>query len=115
MQLIPQVFHVPSFARRTFSPHGFRNLGFDAVHYVGKYLRLIHSASGTIYQFPVHTVNGNTDFVAFHINVIASLPPDLRVSAINPASCLKGPSLFYYLLHFRFGCLSPPLLESLIK
>jgi hypothetical protein len=114
MQSIPQVFHVPSFAQRTFSPHGFRSLGYEAVHSVSNYLLLIHSASGTKFEFPVHTVNGNTDFVAFRINAIASLPPDLRVSAINLSSRLRGDALFY-LLHFRFGCLSPVMLEILIK
>jgi hypothetical protein len=38
MQSIPQVFHVPSFARCAFSPHGFKTLGFEAVHSVGRYL-----------------------------------------------------------------------------
>jgi hypothetical protein len=85
MQSILQVFHVPSFAPCTFSPHGFKTLGFEAVHSMGKYLLLIHSVLGTKYKFPAHTVNGNTDFVAFCTNAVASLPPDLRgVSATNP-------------------------------
>jgi hypothetical protein len=39
----------------------------------------------------------------------------MRVSgAINLSDRLKGTSLFY-LLHFRFGCLSPSMMEVLIK
>jgi hypothetical protein len=74
----------------------------------------MHLASGTKYEIPVHTVNGNTDFAAFCINAVALLQPDLRVFVINLSSQLKGTSLFC-LLNFRFGCLHPPMLEILIK
>jgi hypothetical protein len=114
VQWIPQVLGVPSFSRRSCSPHGFRALGYDAIHCIGKYLRLIHLASGTQYEFLVHMINGNTDFIALRINAISSLPPNLSVSSINLSTRLKGVSLFY-LLHFRFGCLSPLIMEVLIK
>jgi hypothetical protein len=114
VQSIPQVLGVPSFSRRSCSPHGFRALGYDAIHCVRKYLRLIHLASGTQYDFPVHMINGNTDFIALRINAISLLPPNLSVSSINLSTRLKGVSLFY-LLHFRFGCLSPLMMGVLIK
>jgi hypothetical protein len=114
VQSIPQVLGVPSFSRRSCSPHGFRALGYDAIHCIRKYLRLIHLASGTQYEFPVHMVNGNTDFIALCINAISLLPPNLSVSSTNLSTRLKGVSLFY-LLHFRFGCLSPLMMEVLIK
>jgi hypothetical protein len=60
-------------------------------------------------------IKGNTDFIALRINAISLLPPNLSVSSINLSTRLKGVSLFY-LLHFRFGCLSAPLMmEVLIK
>jgi hypothetical protein len=59
-------------------------------------------------------INGNTDFIALRINAISSLPPNLSVSSINLYTRLKGVSLFY-LLHFRCGCLSPLMIEVLIK
>lgn len=65
MQSIPQVFHVPSFSHRMFSPHGFATLGYEAIHNVGRSLQLVHSESGMCYEFPVETMHSNTDFVAF--------------------------------------------------
>jgi hypothetical protein len=79
VQSIPQVLGVPSFSRRSCSPHAFHALGYDAIHCTGKYLRLIHLASGTQYEFPVHMINGNTDFIALRINAISALPPNLSV------------------------------------
>jgi hypothetical protein len=116
LQSLPQVLGVPSFARRSCSPHAFRALGYEAIHSVGKYLRLIHLASGIQYEFPIHIMHGNTDFIALRINAVTDLPTTVthRVSAINLSDRLKGASLFY-LLHFRFGCLSPAMMEILIK
>jgi hypothetical protein len=42
------------------------------------------------------------------------IPSGLCVSALNIATQLKGAALFY-LLHFRLGCLSPSVLERIIK
>jgi hypothetical protein len=36
LQSIPQVLGVPSFSRRSCSPHAFRALDYDAIHCVGK-------------------------------------------------------------------------------
>ena len=105
LQSLPQVLGVPSFARRSCSPHAFRALGYEAIHSVGKYLCLIHLASGIQYEFPIHIMHGNTDFIALRINAVTDLPTTVthRVSAINLSDRLKGASLCY-LLHFRFGC-----------
>ena len=115
MVAFPQVLGVPGFQRRSLSLHALRALGYQAYHNVGEYILLIHLGSKTRYKFAVTTMHDNTDFVQLKINAIATLPaPICRVSAINLAARFKGPALFY-LLHFRYGCLAPNLLEVLIK
>ena len=58
-QPISQVFGVPSFARRSFSLHGLRSLGYTCIHSAGEYLRLSHQPTGVEYDFPVYTLHGN--------------------------------------------------------
>jgi hypothetical protein len=93
---------------------GLRSLGYTCIHSAGEYLRLIHQPTGVEYDFPVYTLHGNTDFVALKVNVMPEIPSGLRVSALNIATQLKGAALFY-LLHFCLGCLSPSVLERIIK
>ena len=102
--VIPNVIVIPTFRRRSLSPHGLKLLGYDATHNVaevGNTLRLRHCNTNQEFVFPCVT-HHNSDFVALRVDnkALVKAPAYTSVSAVDIANTMQGTVLFH-LLHLR--------------